>query len=167
VTKSILGLPVAVLTNSSLMPREVVRQRLARADVVVAKLDAPTDGLFRMINRPYVSYSLDEIVQGIARFRHDFKGKLALQMMFISENKGFTSDMARTAWDLSPDEVQLNTPLRPCAVPSLPPEEMGNIRRAFSLFENVLTVYEALRPEVLPLNAEETRWRRPEERAMR
>lgn len=163
VVKSTLELPVAVLTNSSLMPREEVRQRLARADVVVAKLDAPTEGLFHRINRPFARYSLDEVLQGIARFRNEFKGKLALQMMFISENKDHVSDMARIAWDLSPDEVQLNTPLRPCAVPPLSPEEMSNIRRAFSRFKNVLTVYEAPRPEVTPLNVEETRWRRPEE----
>jgi wyosine [tRNA(Phe)-imidazoG37] synthetase (radical SAM superfamily) len=47
IAKSVLGLPVAVLTNSSLMPREDVRSELARADVVVAKLDVPNEELFK------------------------------------------------------------------------------------------------------------------------
>ncbi|MFC1912051.1 radical SAM protein [Chloroflexota bacterium] len=162
--KSGLGLPVAVLTNSSLMPREDVRQRLAGADVVVAKLDAPDEESFRAINRPVTDYSLAEILEGIRRFRLEFNGKLAVQMMFIEANKERAEDMARIAEILSPDEVQLNTPLRPCAVPPLTREEMSGIKRAFSRFGNVLTVYEASRREVIPLNLKETRRRRPEEK---
>ena len=161
--KSVLSLPVAVLTNSSLTPREDVRQELTRADVVVVKLDAPTEELFHTINRPSTSYSLDEILQGISRFREEFKGKLALQIMFISANKEHASEIARIVEHLSLDEVQLNTPLRPCAVPPLTLEEMCSIKRAFSQHRNVLAVYEAPRPEVVPLNLQETRRRRPEE----
>jgi wyosine [tRNA(Phe)-imidazoG37] synthetase (radical SAM superfamily) len=160
--KSALGLPVAVLTNSSLMPREDVRQELAQADVVAVKLDASNEELFHRINKPTIGYSLDEILQGVIRFRIEFRGKLALQMMFIEANKDYASEMARVAERLSPDEVQLNTPLRPCAVKPLSPEEISAIRQAFSRFKNMLTVYEAPRPEVTPLNLEETRRRRPE-----
>jgi len=163
IVKSDLGLPVAVLTNSSLMPRQDVRRALAKADVVVAKLDAPTEELFHTINRPSTSYSLDETLRGIRHFREEFEGKLALQIMFISANKEYAPDIARIAERLSPDEVQLNTPLRPCAVPPLTAEDIRSIRRAFSQFRNVLTVYEVTRPEVTPLSLEEMRRRRPEE----
>ena len=163
VVKSSLGVPVAVLTNSSLMPREDVRQGLAKADVVVVKLDAPTEKLFHEINRPIAGYCLDEILQGILHFRSEFSGKLAVQMMFIEANKGYAPEMVRIAEQLSPDEVQLNTPLRPCAVKPLPPEDISAIRQAFSRFRNVLTVYETTRPEVTPLSLKETQRRRPEE----
>ena len=162
IVKPVLGLPVAVLTNSSLMPRQDVRQELARADVVVAKLDAPNEKLFRVINKPGSGYSLNEILQGIKRFRSEFSGKLALQMMFVEANKDYASEMARVAEQLSPDEVQLNTPLRPCAAKPLPPEDISAIRQAFLGFRNVLTVYGAPRPAVAPLNVEEIRRRRPE-----
>ena len=163
IVKSGLGLPVAVLTNSSLMPIEDVRQALAKADVVVAKLDAPTEELFHTINRPVIDYSLTEVLEGIRRFRSEFRGKLAVQMMFISANRDYAPDIARIAEHLSPDEVQLNTPLRPCAVKPLPPEDISAIRQAFSRFRNVLTVYETTRPEVTPLSLKETQRRRPEE----
>jgi wyosine [tRNA(Phe)-imidazoG37] synthetase (radical SAM superfamily) len=162
IVKPVLGLPVAVLTNSSLMPRQDVRQELARADVVVAKLDAPNEKLFRVINKPGAGYSLNEILQGIRQFRSEFSGKLALQMMFVEANKDYASEMARVAEQLSPDEVQLNTPLRPCAAKPLPPEDISAIRQAFLGFRNVLTVYGAPRPAVAPLNVEEIRRRRPE-----
>ena len=159
--KSVLGSPVAVLTNSSLMPREDVRRELGQADVVVAKVDAPNEELFRQINRPKIKSTLDDIIQAIRLFREGYRGKLALQMMFVEANKGCAPEMARIAEELSPDEVQINTPLRPCAVKPLTPEEIAAIRQEFAGLRGVVTVYEALRPEVTPLNLGETLRRRP------
>jgi len=159
--KSVLGSPVAVLTNSSLMPREDVRRELGRADVVVAKVDAPNEELFRRINRPKIKSTLDEILQAIRLFKEEYRGKLALQMMFVEANKDCALEMARIAEELSPDEVQINTPLRPCAVKPLTPEEIATIRQEFTGLRGVVTVYEALRPEVTPLNLKETLRRRP------
>jgi len=160
IAKSVLHLPVAVLTNSALMPKEDVRRDLAGADVVVAKLDAPEEELFRKINRPFGGYSIEEIVQGIKLFRENYQGKLALQMMFIDENKRYGRGMAEIARSISPDEVQLNTALRPCAVKPLKPSEMAAIKGEFEGL-NVAEVYEAPRREVAPLNAVETLRRRP------
>lgn len=161
IVKSALGLPVAVLTNSSFMPREGVRQELARADLVVAKVDAPNEELFQTINRPVDGHPLDEILQGIRDFRSEYKGKLALQMMFVEANRDCAPEMAKIARELSPDEVQINTPLRACSVKPLSPEEIATIRDKFRGFERVVTVYEAARPEVKPLSLGETLRRRP------
>ena len=159
--RSTLGLPVVVLTNSSLMPREDVRQELALADVVVAKVDAPNEALYYQVNRPKIRYRLDEILEAIRLFRGEYRGKLALQMMFVDANKGHAAEMAGLAQELSPDEVQLNTPLRPCAVEPLTPEEIAAIHQRFSALKGVVTVYQASRPEVTPLDPDETLRRRP------
>ncbi len=159
--RSILNLPVAVLTNSSLMLREDVREELALADVVVAKVDAPNEELFRIINRPMVGYSLDGILQGIMLFRSIYRGKLAIQMMFIESNRRYGREMAEIARSLSPDEVQLNTPLRPSAVKPLGLKQMALVKEEFWGLE-VVGVYEASRPEVTPLDAAEMLRRRPE-----
>jgi len=159
--RAILRLPVAILTNSSLISREDVRQELAQADVVVAKVDAPSEELFHQINNPCVSYTLNDILQAIKLFRMSYRGKLALQMMFIGANRDYASEMARMAEELSPDEVQINTPLRPCGVKPLTPGEITTIGHEFSGLKNVVTVYEAPRPDVIPLSLEETLWRRP------
>ena len=163
VAKSILPLPVAVLTNSSLMlSRGNVREDLVKADVVVAKVDAHSQELFRQINRPIASLLLSDILEGIKLFRKEFQGKLCLQIMFIEANKIFAREIAKIARCLLPDEVQLNTPLRPCPVKPLTPSEMASIQSNFdNLFCPVVTVYEATRPEVTPLNLPETLRRRP------
>jgi len=161
VAKSILHLPVAVLTNSSLISREDVRDDLAKADVVVAKLDAHSQELFRQVNRPMVGLMLSDIIAGIELFKSKFTGKLCLQIMFIEANKNFAVEIAQVASCLLPDELQLNTPLRPCAVKPLTPPQMASIKGNFHNFGNVVTVYEAPRPEVKPLNLQETLRRRP------
>lgn len=161
--RSVLELPVAVITNSSLMTREDVRHELGLAHVVVAKVDAPSEELFRQINRPSVGCStLDGIIRSIQLFRQEYEGKLALQMMFVEANKSYAPEMANIAEQLLPDEVQINTPLRPCAVPPLAPEDISAIRQAFSSLRGVVTVYQASRPDVVSLNQEETLLRRPE-----
>jgi wyosine [tRNA(Phe)-imidazoG37] synthetase (radical SAM superfamily) len=159
--KSVLKLPVAVLTNSSLMAREDVRRELTLADVVVAKIDAPNEELFSQINQPFIQCTFGEIIRAIKLFRAEYHGKLALQMMFITANKCYASEMARIAEQLSPDEVQINTPLRPCAVQPLTPEDISAIQREFSRLGRVVTVYEASRPEVVPLDLKDTLRRRP------
>ena len=160
IAKSILPLPVAILTNSSLMPREDVCDDLAQADVVVAKIDAANEQMFRQINNPVIDYSFDQILYSIEHFRNRFRGKLALQMMLIAINKDYARQMADIARRLSPDEVQLNTPLRPCPVKPLTPETMAIIENEFTGLR-VINVYQALKPEVVPLNLEETLRRRP------
>ena len=159
--KSILPLPVAVLTNSSLISREDVRHDLAKADVVVAKIDAHSQELFAQINRPIAGLLLGDIVEGIKLFRREFRGKLCLQIMFIEANKDFAPEIAKVARSLLPDEVQLNTPLRPCPVSPLSLSEMASIKDKFDDLRNVMTVYEVSRPEVTPLNLGETLRRRP------
>ena len=62
----------------------------------------------------------------------------------------------------SPDENQLNTPLRPNSERPLSPEEMEKIEAAFAGLP-VLNVYKAARPQVVFLDEGETRRRRPEQ----
>jgi wyosine [tRNA(Phe)-imidazoG37] synthetase (radical SAM superfamily) len=159
--KTILDLPVAVLTNASLMFRKDVRQRLALADTVVAKLDVPNEELFSVVNRPAPGLRFDIVGDGIKQFSSTYRGKLALQVMFIEANEDYASQIAALARQISPDEVQINTPLRPCAVRPLPPRSITEIEREFTNFETVVNVYEAPKRKVMPLDSAETLRRRP------
>lgn len=160
--KTHLNYPVAVLTNASLMFMDEVRRDLSSADMVVAKLDAPDETLFRTINRPVPGITFAQTVEGIRQFRQEFTGTLALQMMFIEANKSRSDDMAELAAAIAPDEIQLNTPLRPCAVKPLDERQMGSIKPSFDRFgDRAVMVYEAAKPKVQPMDMTETLRRRP------
>ena len=140
--------PIAILTNAALITDARVREELKKLDIVVAKLDASDQSIFEKVNRPVTEeIKLDAIVEGLTEFRRGYKGRLCLQMMFVDDNKDSGAEMARIAQKIQPDEVQLNTPLRPCAVKPLSQEQMERIQEQFKGFE-VSSVYEKMKPEV-------------------
>jgi wyosine [tRNA(Phe)-imidazoG37] synthetase (radical SAM superfamily) len=152
--------PVAVLTNSFLLHEKQVRKELALADLVIAKLDAPTERGFREVNRPSSGANLDMVIGGIKNFREENPGKLALQIMFVPQNKEYAADLAALAKKLEPVEVQINTPLRPCSIKPLLPEELSKIKILFEPLK-AYSVYDVERLRVKPLDEEATRKRRP------
>jgi wyosine [tRNA(Phe)-imidazoG37] synthetase (radical SAM superfamily) len=160
-TRSILKLPIAVLTNSLLMSNEDVCNDLRLADIVIAKIDAPVEEIFQQVNRPCGKYKLGDILKSIKSFRKEHRTKLALQMMFLDLNKNHASEMARIAMDIGPDEVQINTPLRPCKVKPLLLDDIISISHEFTRLENVKTVYQVDKPVVIPFNMDDTLKRRP------
>lgn len=152
--------PVAVLTNSSLIADPEVRSELALADLVVAKLDASDEESFREVNRPANGIRFQSVLTGLRQFRDDYAGRLAVQVMFCKQNRDRAGEIAAAIRDLRPDEVQLNTPLRPSPTPPLSPQQMREIGQAFVGLPTV-SVYEASEVTVDTLDAAETAARRP------
>ena len=153
-------IPIVILTNSSLMSQQKVRKDLSQADTVIAKLDAPNEKLFQTINRPHPDIDYHKMIDGMKKFRQEFEGKYSIQMMFLQENKDFAREMASTAMGLKPDEIQLDTPLRPSKTLPLTPQEMKEVTNHFTDF-NTISVYEAKEVKTEPINPKETRKRRP------
>ncbi|MFH1750362.1 MAG: radical SAM protein [Candidatus Micrarchaeota archaeon] len=154
-TRTITNLPIAVITNSSFLPFKEVRQILCKADIVVVKLDAPDEAIFQKINRPCKGMHFNEYLKAIKTFREEFHGKFALQIMFIEANKTSADQLASIAKWIDPDEIQINTPLRPCMEKALCRTEMEEIKNAFRGLRNVKCVYDAKLPDVEPINLEE------------
>ncbi len=154
------GIPVAVLTNSSFLPDADARRDLLNADIVCAKLDAPDENLFQEINNPAEGLHFETILEGIKSFRREFRGKLALQMMFIGSNKGSAEEMASLAREIRPDEVQLDTPLRRSQAPPISPQEMEEVEKRFSGLP-AIQVYKRRKPATVPFDIHETELRRP------
>ncbi|MBU1006999.1 MAG: hypothetical protein KKH08_05345 [Candidatus Omnitrophica bacterium] len=79
--------------------------------------------------------------------------------MFIAENKKHAKKIAEIAKEINPDEVQINTPLRPCGVKPLSKTEMETIGNYFNGL-NVVSVYEAEKKTVKSISSEDTLKRR-------
>lgn len=116
--KEITDVPVAVLTNGSLLWQEDVRQQLLGADLVIPSLDAGEDSTFRLVNRPHNAISFAQMLTGLIEFRRQFRGQYWLEVFILD---GYTtipaelSKLANCVSRIEPDRVQLNTVTRPPA----------------------------------------------------
>ena len=76
-------IPVAVLTNGSLMMDEQVRQEINLADVVLPSLDTVIETEFQKLNRPCPGLNLKKIIDGLLKWRKEFRGKVFLEILLV------------------------------------------------------------------------------------
>jgi wyosine [tRNA(Phe)-imidazoG37] synthetase (radical SAM superfamily) len=116
--KRMTAVPVAVLTNGSLLWMEDVREDLMSADLVLPSLDAGDEKLFRYVNRPHEDISFERMVDGIVAFTERFPGKVWLEVFLLAGITGIPAEaekIAAAARRIAPSRVQLNTVSRPPA----------------------------------------------------
>lgn len=121
---------VAVITNSSLMDREDVRNDLMQADFVLAKLDATSQDMLNCIDG-VCGVDYETMIRGIEKFRKSFRGKFALQIMLVKDNIMHLEQLSNLAYFLNPDEIQLNTPVRPSGERPLSRDHIERAKRSF------------------------------------
>jgi len=120
--KEITNIPVAVITNSTLLYRPDVRADCVKANVVLPSLDAGDQRAFQRINRPHTDISIEKLVSGLCAFRNEYAGQIWLEVFFV---EGLNTDSEQIAKIKSaiericPDKVQLNTAVRPTAEPNI------------------------------------------------
>jgi len=112
------GVPVAVLTNSSLMSDAAVRRELCLADIVLPSLDSLVQREFLELNRPRPGLDLADISQGLLKFREEFSGRLRLEVLLcagINDTRENLSRLSEFCLKLRPDQVDVVSLSRPGA----------------------------------------------------
>jgi wyosine [tRNA(Phe)-imidazoG37] synthetase (radical SAM superfamily) len=141
--KKMTAIPVALITNGSLLYRPEVREEIAVADAVLPTLDAGSPNVYRRINRPHGEATFERLVQGLIEFSRDFAGKLWVETMLVrgvNDGEDELRDIAARLKDIAPDEVHLNQPTRPPAEAWLPPPDHESLMRAIGIIEKVAPV---------------------------
>lgn len=129
----ITSIPVAVITNGSLLWREDVRNDCAKADVVMPSLDAGDAETFQKINQPHPDIHFDRFIEGLVSFRKVCTGKMWLEVFIcegINDSELSLKKIGNIIDSINPDKVQLNTAVRPTAhkhIHPVSPEKMDNI----------------------------------------
>ncbi|NLY02342.1 MAG: radical SAM protein, partial [Rhodopirellula sp.] len=116
--RSITDVPVAVLTNGSMLWQDEVRRQLMDAHLVIPSLDAGSSSMFQAVNRPHESISFEQMLQGLIDFRAEYPGRLWLEVFVLAGHTAIDSETGRIAdcvRRIRPDRVQLNTATRPTA----------------------------------------------------
>jgi wyosine [tRNA(Phe)-imidazoG37] synthetase (radical SAM superfamily) len=116
--QGLTDIPVAVLTNGSLLWMSEVQDALMEADLVLPSLDAGDEHLFRYVNRPHGDIPFETMVDGIAAFTKRFSGEVWLEVLLLAGVTGIPTEVkkiAALAERIRPARVQLNTVSRPPA----------------------------------------------------
>jgi wyosine [tRNA(Phe)-imidazoG37] synthetase (radical SAM superfamily) len=141
-----LEYPVAVITNSSLLFREEVRNELLFADWVSVKIDAIAEQTWKQVDRPHGSLKFDEILEGVERFSTEFSSSLCTETMLIedvNDDENELEQLAQFIAQLSPQTSYLSIPIRPPAESNVKPASEKTLALAYQIFtdNNISTEY--------------------------
>jgi wyosine [tRNA(Phe)-imidazoG37] synthetase (radical SAM superfamily) len=142
--KRITEIPVAVITNGSLLYLPDVRQDLSAADVVLPSLDAGSEDLYRQINRHHSELSFYQLLNGLIAFRREQPPQIWIEIMLIrgmNDTEQALEDLAAALRAIKPDRVHLSLPTRPPSEPWVQaPDEEGLLRAMAILGESAQIV---------------------------
>ncbi|MCF8302985.1 MAG: radical SAM protein [Bacteroidales bacterium] len=142
-----LGVRIAVITNSSLLWRQDVRDELKAADWVSVKVDAVKENCWKHVDRPHKNLNLESILDGIKSFSKEFKGKLVTETMLIKGINDAPDQLEKTALftgDINPAIAYLSIPTRPPARKDVTPADETSINKAYQIFSEKIHNVELL-----------------------
>ncbi len=142
-----LGVPIAVITNASLLWRGDVRSELNEADCVSLKVDSTDEAAWRTVDRPHRNLQLAQVLSGMRTFAEGYPGRLLTETMLVAGINDGEDALRKTATfiaELSPAVAYLAIPTRPPAVRSIRPASEKSIVRAHEIFTEQLPAVELL-----------------------
>lgn len=142
-----VGIPIAVLSNASLIWREEVRETLMQADWVSLKVDAIEEDLWRRVNRPHQSLDHQAILDGMLAFAGDFKGTLATESMLLrglNENDRAASQLADFLGKLKPNRAYLSISTRPPAEKGVHAPNEATLNRIYQIISQQVSHLELI-----------------------
>ncbi len=133
------GIPIAILTNSSLLPHGDVRDDLMNFDFISFKLDAVSEDIWRRVDRPHKNLNLEKILNSLLDFRREFSGKVVTETMLINKinYEKEISKMAEFLKELKPDIAYVAVPTRPPAEKWVKPADEYTVHHAYLEFSSV------------------------------
>lgn len=133
----IFEIPIAVITNSSLINRKDVREDLSKADWVSVKIDAVSEKNWKKVNRPHPGLVLKNILEGIEKFSNIYKGNLYTETMLIKDintDKKEIETIADFLKILKINTAYISIPTRPPSSKQACVPSEATINMAYNLF---------------------------------
>lgn len=131
------AIPVAVITNGSLLHLAEVRMSLCIADAVLPSLDAGNPEMFRRINRPHPGVLYLQYVDGLREFKRYYKGEFLVEVMLmggINDSLDELEAINQILKSVDPTGIHINIPTRPPAETWVQAPGEDGIQLAKSIF---------------------------------
>jgi wyosine [tRNA(Phe)-imidazoG37] synthetase (radical SAM superfamily) len=141
------NIPIAVISNASLLWRKDVRAAVGKADWVSVKVDSVVEEIWKQVNRPHEALRLDDIMDGIRQFARQFHGELVAEAMLIhgiNDNEASVTSVAEFLHEIGAPKTYVSIPTRPTAETGIyGPSELV-VNRAYQILANCLPHVEYL-----------------------
>jgi wyosine [tRNA(Phe)-imidazoG37] synthetase (radical SAM superfamily) len=138
--KDLTDIPVAAITNGSLLWQVQVREELLEADMILPSLDAGSEKIFQKINRSHPEITFDRILEGLIQLRRERQGAYWLEVFMLQGLNNSEEELANLAdciKQIQPDRIQLNTVTRPPTEDSALAVDQQQLRRIASYFREL------------------------------
>ncbi len=135
----ILQIPIAVITNASLLNLETVVNDLLLANWVSVKVDAPDNETWQLINKPFKRLNFETHVQALLNFSQQFKGTLCSETMLIdglNDTPEKVEEIAEIIKKMNPAKAYLSIPTRPPAFSKIKAPEIEKVNEAWQIFSD-------------------------------
>jgi len=142
-----LGIPIAIISNASLIWREEVQKTLAMADWVSLKVDAIDETLWCRINRPQAALDHLVILDGMLNFAKRYKGILATESMLVrglNDSDQAANELGTFLAKLTPDIAYLSVPTRPPSEKSVYAPDEATLNRIFQIINQQVSHVELM-----------------------
>jgi len=114
--KQMTDIPLALLTNGSLLSHKDARSEIMTVDLLVPSLDAGDEQTFQQINRPCPEITFQSIIDGLRAVRREFPGQIRLEVFLIAginDSDGQVRKIKAIIDEIGFEHVDLNTATRP------------------------------------------------------
>jgi len=142
-----LNIPIAVISNASLLWHKDVRAAIGKADWVSVKVDSAVEDIWKQVNRPHEALRLDHILDGIRQFSSQFDGELVAETMLIhgiNDDEDSVMSVAGFLHETGVVRTYLSIPTRPTAETDIyGPSELA-VNRAYQILASSLPNVEYL-----------------------
>ncbi|MGC8721977.1 MAG: radical SAM protein [Caldisericaceae bacterium] len=137
--KEFTSVPIAVLSNGSLIGLDEVKNDLMNADIVKFTLNSAIEEEYSNINKNDPSVKLSEVIKGIIDFRKEFKKELWIEILLVkglNDSESNYLGLRKVLGYIRPDKVHLNTIVRAPALKIVSALSMSEMRKAKMLIGN-------------------------------
>jgi len=131
-------IPIAVITNASLLNDPEVRTELSLADWVSVKIDVNDESVWKKLNRPHKNLSFDKYLEGLFLFSSTFRGTLASETMLVqglNDQVDLIRSTATLIKQVQPFVAYVSVPTRPPAVSSVKKPSETTINAAYQIYK--------------------------------
>jgi wyosine [tRNA(Phe)-imidazoG37] synthetase (radical SAM superfamily) len=142
-----LGIPIAVISNGSLLWRREIREVLKRVDWVSVKVDSVEQEDWRRVNRPHPDLRLDAVLSGMLAFAAEYEGVLNSETLLVdgvNADDASVAGVAEFLHALMPRTAYLSIPTRPPAVAGIQAPDEERMNRVYQIVRPWVAAVELL-----------------------